>query len=121
LLRGAACRRKFDLSLDLLDPLHQHLDRIPEPVGPAAAPADQRRSELVELEIVARQPARRQVALEDLAEADEEAGADCPDDLPLEGILPAPLEQCGLQQPGKAELVGQVLDLGRLALAYRRA
>ena len=36
---------------------------------------------------------------------------------PSNGRLPTPLEEDGFQQPAEAELVGQVLDLGRLPLA----
>ena len=55
---------------------------------PPAAASGQRGAERVQLEVVARQPPRRQVALEHLAEADEEAGADRADDLAL--ATPAP-------------------------------
>src|SRR5581483_5215470 len=40
--------------------------------------------------------------------------------LALERLLPAALDQPVLEQPREAELVGRVLDLGRLALARRR-
>src|SRR5947209_6209075 len=113
-LRGAACRRKLDLPFRLLDPLDEHVDRITEAECAAATPADQSRTELVQLEVVALEPPRREVALEHVAEADEETGADRADDLALVGLLPPPLEQLRLEEPGEAELVGEVFDLGSL-------
>src|SRR5205085_648769 len=56
-------------------------------------------------------------AFEDLAEADEETGADDPDDLALPPLLPAALEELGLEEPREAELVREVLGAGGLALA----
>src|SRR6266511_3960618 len=118
--RGAACRRKLDLPLGLLDPFDDDLDRVAEPVATAAPPAGHGRAELVQLEIVAGKPPCRQVALEDLPEADEQAGADQTDDLALVGLLPAALEELRVEEPGEAELVRQVLDLRRLSLAAGR-
>jgi len=60
------------------------------------------------LEEVAAEAPRRKVALEDLAETDEHARLDDPDDLALERRLPAELEQAALEQPGQAELVGLI-------------
>src|SRR5437763_3057720 len=108
---------KGDLALGAPDLVHPHLHRVAETVPPAGAAADERRPERVRLEVVAGQPPSRQEAFEDLAEADEEARADDPDDLALEGRLPAALEELRLQEPREAELVREVLDLGRLALA----
>ena len=113
-------RRQLDLALPALELGDAHLDRVAEPVGRAAAAADEGGAERRELEVVAGQAARRQVALEDAVEADEDAGADRADDLALEGRVPALLEQPPLEQPGEAELVGAVLDLGRGALARGR-
>ena len=62
---------------------------------------------------------RRKQPLEDLAEADEEPRADHPDDLAFPRLLPAALEQRVLEQPGEADVVGEVLELPRLALARR--
>src|SRR3712207_4439944 len=73
-----------------------------------------------DLEVVLGEPADGEEPLEDLAEADEHAGADDADHLALERLLPAPLEQDGLEQPREAELVGEVLERGGLALARRR-
>src|SRR5205823_14605005 len=39
------------------------------------------------------------------------------DDLALPALVPAALEQLALEQPGEADVVGGVLDVGRLALA----
>ena len=87
--------------------------------SPAAAAADERRAERVQLEVVAGEAARREEALEDLAEAGEQArGRSAPVISPSNGVLPAELEQPPLEQPGEAELVGAVLDLRRLALAH---
>ncbi|MDP9232424.1 MAG: ribonuclease catalytic domain-containing protein, partial [Actinomycetota bacterium] len=57
---------------------------------------------------------------EDLAEADEEAGDDHAGDLAVEGRLPAELEEALLEQPGKADLVGLVLELRGVTLSDRR-
>src|SRR5437763_16809427 len=104
---------KGDLALGAPDLVHPHLHRVAETVPPAGAAADERRPERVRLEVVAGQPPSRQEAFEDLAEADEEARADDPDDLALPARLPAALEELGLEEPGEAELVGEVLHLGR--------
>src|SRR6185312_1679679 len=48
------------------------LDLVAEAVCPPAAAADQGGRQLVQLEVVARQPACRHVALEHVAEADED-------------------------------------------------
>src|SRR5207302_11088296 len=56
-------------------------------------------------------------SFEHLAEAGEEPGADQPDDLALVRLLPAALEQLALEEPRETQLVGQVFDLGCLALA----
>src|ERR1043165_8232893 len=100
-------------SPDLVD---AHLDRVAEAIPAAGAAADERRLELVQLEVVALQVPRGGGALEDIAEADEEAGADHADDLALVRALPAALEELGLEEPREAELVGEVLDPGRLPL-----
>jgi hypothetical protein len=51
------------------------------------------------------------VALEDLAEPREETGCDGAGDLPLEGLVPALLEERSLEEPFEADLVGGVLNL----------
>src|SRR5258707_48508 len=50
-----------------------HLERIAEGVGAPAAAADERGRELVQLEVIAREAPRRDEALEDIAEAGEQA------------------------------------------------
>src|SRR5207237_5225116 len=87
---------------------------------PAAAPADEGRRERIRLEVVAGEPAGGDEAFEDVSEADEKARADEADDLARERALPAALEELRLEQPREAELIGEVLDLRRLALAERR-
>src|SRR6266540_1773481 len=106
----------LDFPLDLLDPLDDDLDRVTEAVGTAPAAADERRSELVQLEVVTRETTGRKEALENLAEAHEQARADHPDDLSVERLLPPTLEQLLVEQPGQTELVREVLDLCGLAL-----
>src|SRR5258705_141611 len=93
-------------------------DGIAEPVGAPTAPAGQRGAGVVHLEVVAGEPARRDVALEPLAEAGEDAARNHADDLALPGLIPAALDQSSVEQPGRADVVGDVLDLGRLALAF---
>src|SRR5581483_9305721 len=117
---AASGKRELDLLLVLRDRLDAHLDRVAEAVGTAGAAAHERRARRVQLEELARQPPGRQEPLEDAAEAGEEAGAEKAGDLALERLLPAALDQPVLEQPREAELVGRVLDLGRLALARRR-
>src|SRR5436305_9559416 len=74
--RSSLGGRQLDLAGRLVDRLDADLDRIAEPErAPAAAP-DEGRAEVVELEVVAREPARRQEAFKDLAEAGKETGAD---------------------------------------------
>src|SRR5581483_7577880 len=114
---AASGKRELDLPLVLRDRLDAHLDRVAEAVGTAGAAAHERRARRVQLEELARQPPGRQEPLEDAAEAGEEAGAEKAGDLALERLLPAALDQPVLEQPREAELVGRVLDLGRLALA----
>src|SRR5689334_11627448 len=86
--------------------------------GSAPAPLAARECgrEVVERVPVAAEPPHGDVALEDLAEADEQAGPDQPRDLAVPGGVPPELEQAPLQQPGEADVVGDMLDLGRLAL-----
>src|SRR5207244_6733840 len=55
-----------------------------------------------------------------LTEADEQARLDDPDNLALERLLPAAVEQLALEQPREAELVGPVLDPGGGSLLQRR-
>ena len=62
----------------------------------------------------------REVALVDLSETNEEAGRDDADDLARERLFPAASEELRLEQPGEADLVGAVLDLGRGPLLLRR-
>src|SRR5204862_276767 len=81
---------------------------------------DQGGAQRVQLEVVAREPARRHEALEDVLEQREQPRRDQADDLALERCLPTELEQSPLEQPREADLVGAVLELRRLALAHRR-
>ena len=118
-MRPPASEREFDLPFRAPYPLYAHLDLVAKTVRAATAPAHKARAERVHLEEVSRQAARGQVALEDLAEADEEAGLDDPDDLALEGRIPAALEKCRFEQPGKADSVRLVLDLRHLPLPGR--
>src|SRR5206468_3700090 len=85
--RSSECQ--FDLALVPHDRLDPHLDRIAEPVAATGAPPDEGGSGRVQLEELARQPARGQEALEHLAETGEESGADQAGDLTLERLLPA--------------------------------
>ena len=74
------------------------------------------RGQLVHLVVVPAQPPDRDVALEDLAEADEEPGADDAVDLALERRVPAAVEEHRLEQPGEADVVRAVLDVREPAL-----
>ena len=64
---------------------------------------------------------RRQEALEDVAEAHEQPGADESRDDAVEVLLPAVAPQAVLQQERQADGVGAALGVGRLALALRAA
>src|SRR6266850_2665596 len=68
---GLTSRRELDLAGRLVDRLDADLDRVAEPESATAATADQHGGEVVELEVVARETARRQEAFEHLAEASE--------------------------------------------------
>ena len=93
------------------DVLDLDLELVAEPVPPPAAAADERRPEVVQLVVVALEASRREEALEDLAEPDEEAGRDHAGDLARERLLPAAVEERALEEPGGADVVGLVLDL----------
>src|SRR5215216_6681984 len=108
---------ELDLPFVPADVFDAHLNSVAEAVRPTRAAPDESRPQRVELEVVARQPARGDVALEDTVEADEDARADRADDLAFEGRVPTGLEEPTLEQPGKTKLVGAILDLGRLALS----
>src|SRR5439155_14836093 len=113
------CARRieeFDLALGAPDVLDAHLDRVAQPVAAPGAAADESRPEVVELEVVAVQPASRKVALEDVSEANEEAGRDDADDLAWKALLPAALIELALEQPGEADVVGSILDVRRRPL-----
>src|SRR5207244_10990292 len=115
-LVSGAGRRELDFALGPADLLDPHFHRVAEPVrAPAAAP-DQCRAELAQLEVVARQPPRREEALEHLREADEQARRDQARDLAVERRLPAELEQPPLEQPRETDLVREVLVLRGRAL-----
>jgi len=119
-LRARVRRLELDLALAAPDVGDPHLYRVAEAVPAAPAAADQGGSELVQLEVVPGKPSHRDVALEDVAEADEEARRDQARDLALEDRLPAELEQALLEQPREAELIGAVLQTGRVSLPLRR-
>src|SRR5262245_6757563 len=119
-LRTRACWLELDVSFAPADVRDSYLDRIAEAVPATPAAADQRGRQLVQLEVVAVKAARRDVALEDIPEADEQARRDHTRDLALERRLPAQLEQALLEQPGEAEFVRAVLELRRVPLALRR-
>src|SRR5581483_7046070 len=93
--------------------------RVAEGVGAPSRATGQCGRELVQLEELAVEAARREKTLEDNAEAHEQAGADQTDDLSLPLGVPALLVQIPLEQPRQADLVREVLDLRRLALALR--
>ena len=97
--------------------MHAHLDRVAELERSSTPAADESGSQFVQLKVVALEPSRRKIALEDVAEADEEPRADRAGDLSVERGLPAAFEKVPLEEPGEADLVGPVLDLGRNALA----
>jgi hypothetical protein len=103
----------------LRDPLDPHRDRIAEAVAAAAPSPHERRAQLVEFVELALETARRQQALEDVPEADEEPGADEARDLAVPRLVPAALEQRVLEQPGEADVVCEVLDVRRLPLPRR--
>src|SRR5918996_1207061 len=121
LAMGRFCRYQAHLALrHLLDPVDAHGDLVAEAIGAFSSPTDERGAEWIQLEVVAAELAGGQEALEETVEANEDAGPDRADDLPAEGRVPARLEQPALEQPGEAELVGAVLDLGRFTLALGR-
>jgi len=107
---------EVDLALAARDRLDPHRDRVTETVCPPASAPGERRPGRVQLEELARQAPRGQESLEHLAEADKQARADHPGDLALPRLLPPTFLQPVLEQPGEAEVVGEVLDLGRLPL-----
>src|SRR5207247_5083348 len=99
--------------------LDQDPDRVSQAVCASPAPAGHRRPQLVELEIVAGQAPRGQVALEDVSEPDEQARGDDADDLALERVVPAALVPRRLELPGQAEVVCQMLQLSGFPLPRR--
>src|SRR5437588_11462555 len=109
--RPVARHGKLDLARVFFYPLDADLDRIAETVA-AAVPRLQARAGRVEL-LPALEFARGQEALEHVAEADEDAAADETDDLALEPLVPAALEQHPVEPPREAELVGEVLHVRR--------
>src|ERR671924_1352378 len=113
------CRCQLDLPLRPVDLGDDDVDRVAETECPLRAAADERGAEVVQLVVVAAEPPRRQKALEDLAETGEEPRADHAVDLALERRLPAAVEQHGLEQPGEADVVGPVLDVGVAPLLHR--
>src|SRR5204863_5008782 len=76
-------RLELDLALAAADLLDSHLDRVAEPIDAPAAAADQGGAQRVQLEVVAREPARRHEALEDVLEQREQPRRDQADDLAL--------------------------------------
>jgi hypothetical protein len=110
------CQRELDLALPAADLLDTNADRIAEPEDPSPATTRERGAGVVQLEVIAQQPPHREVPLEHVPEADEEARRDHASDLSLERLLPPTLEQHALKKPGETDVVGGVLDLGDLAL-----
>src|SRR6476646_1038332 len=106
-----------DLAVGAIDRLHADLDRIAQPVATAGAAALERGAEHVHLEVVAAEEPGGKKALEDLTEAGEEARADQDDDHALVDRVPAALEQGRVEQPGEADRIGGVLDVGGNPLA----
>src|SRR3954454_8033117 len=102
-------------------PPHVHADRIAEPHRLPGPLADERGALLVEVPPLAAQRPRGQEALEALvAEAHERAAAHEPDDLTVEGPVPAVLVQAAVEQERHAYVFGVALDLHLLALGRRR-
>src|SRR4029079_7309564 len=97
--------------------LDEHADRVAQPVHPSPAAAGKGGAGVVQLEVVAGHPPCGEIALEDVAEADEEARRDRARDLTLPGLVPAALEEPGFEEPREADVFGSVLDLGGLPLA----
>ena len=90
--------------------------------APARAAPDERHAVLVAVEALARIEAPgRQEALEDVAEAHEQPGADEARHDAVERLLPAVAAQPVAQQEGQADRLGAALGVGRLALALRAA
>src|SRR4029077_14516708 len=113
--RGPA-EGELDLALGAGDRLDPHLARGAEPIPAPGTATHERGRRVVELEELARKAPRGQEALEHLTEAHEQDGADQPRDLADPGLLPPTLAQSIVEQPGEAQVVGQVLDLCRLPL-----
>src|SRR5688572_22138751 len=113
-----AGEREAHFPFGALDPVDPHRDTVAQPVGPAGASPDERGPKRVQLEVVPGEVTGRQIALEDTIEANEQARADRADDLPVEGRVPAGIEQATLEQPGETELIGEVLDARSLTFAH---
>jgi hypothetical protein len=86
----------------------------------SSAAADKRGPEVVQLVVVAAQVARGDEALEDVAEACEQAGRDQTDHLACERLLRAALEERALEEPRGADVVGAVLDVRGRSLGLGR-
>ena len=100
--------------------MDQHLDLVAQAVGAPTALAGKGSAREVQLEVVARQAANRQVALKDIAEADEETRLDHANDLALPRICPSAREHPILEQPREADVVGRVLKLPRATFDKRQ-
>ena len=111
--RGSAflsCQRQLDLALVRGSP--RPAPRSGRRAGTSARRGGRRApSRARQLEEVARQPPRRQEALEDVAEADEQPGADQAGDLARRTAPPSRARRAVLEQPREADVVGAVLDL----------
>src|SRR4051795_1070509 len=100
-----------------VDSVDLDLDRVAQPQLASRALRRERGAHLVQIPPPA-QPPDRQEALEALlAELDERALLDQPNDLPPEArrLVPARLGQRALEQEREADVVGVPLDLHRLA------
>src|SRR4051812_1459514 len=117
-------RRRRDVELDApargVDLAHQHPHGVADADRAARVLAGEDRADLVELPPVAAQPARRQEALEAVAEGHEGARADEAHDLAVVLALQLALEEPALEQEGVGDVVGGALDLHRVALAAAR-
>src|SRR5919112_1724242 len=131
---GAALRLRFLATLRVclggdqippaargVDAVDLDLDRVAEPQAAARSIRLQCGAELVQIPPAA-QPARWQEALEALlAELDEGALLDQPDDLALEAVrrIRVQLRERALEEERETDVVGVALDLHRLALGCR--
>ena len=114
----SVAKRELDLAVGAVDLLDPDRDRIAEPVAAPGAATDERGRERVQLEVLAGAGAapagsprrRRRSARRARSRSGRRSR-------PSKHVLPAGVEEPALEEPGEAERVGPVLDLGGLALA----